>query len=138
MNFEDKVIIVTGTSSGIGQGCAAKLLALNAKVIGFDVQPSGFTDKSYQHFLVDVRDELKVGAAVDEVDAHGGKIDGLVNCAGIYSCSKPFYEMSVKEWHKVISINLSGTFLCSRYVAPKMINELSEVIEDEVARLYHE
>ncbi|GAK61245.1 short-chain dehydrogenase/reductase SDR [Candidatus Vecturithrix granuli] len=123
MNFEKKVIIVTGVSSGIGEGCAKKLLACNAHVIGFDLRPGKLTEKNYQHYLVDVRDAAQVSAIVDEVAAHFDKIDGLVNCAGIFSCSKPFYEMTVEEWNKVISINLTGTFLCTRFVTPHMITQ---------------
>jgi NAD(P)-dependent dehydrogenase (short-subunit alcohol dehydrogenase family) len=50
-------------------------------------------------------------------------IDGLVNCAGIFASRKPFPEISLAEWDKVIATNLTGTFLMSKYVSQKMIEK---------------
>ena len=71
--------------------------------------------------MLDVRDEQKVISILDEIDAKYGKIDGLVNCAGIYASSKPFYEINTDEWNKVIGTNLTGVFILSKYTAQKMI-----------------
>jgi len=121
MNFEDKVVIVTGASSGIGESCVKKLLNFNARVAGFDMKPSKITSENYNHYMADVRDEGSVKKAVDDVDSGFGRIDATVNCAGIFSNSKPFYDMSFEEWDRVISTNLTGTFLCSKHIARKMI-----------------
>jgi len=121
MNFKDKVVVVTGASSGIGESCAKKLLDLGAKVAGFDIKPGKITHESFKSYVVDVADDNSVKAAVDEVDSSFGRIDALVNCAGISSSYKPFYDMTMNEWEKVISVNLKGTFLCSKYVSRKMM-----------------
>lgn len=121
MDFKDKVIVVTGASSGIGESCVKRLLDTNAKVAGFDIRSGKITNENYKHYIVDVRDEKSIKAAVDAIDSSFGKINALLNCAGIFSSSKPFYEITVEEWEKVVSINLSGTFLCSKYVSRKMI-----------------
>ena len=121
MNFKDKVVVVTGASSGIGEACAKKLLDLGAKVAGFDIKPGKISHESFKSYVVDVADDNSVKAAVDEVDSSFGRIDALVNCAGISSSYKPFYDMTMNEWEKVISVNLKGTFLCSKYVSRKMM-----------------
>ena len=121
MEFEDKIVIVTGAASGIGESCARKLLDLNATVAGLDRQPSKIVAQKFKTYLVDVTDVDAVRAAVDKVEKDSGKIDGLINCAGVTSNAKPFYEMSVEEFETVVSINLTGTFICSKYVSRKMM-----------------
>ena len=119
--LKGSVIVVTGASSGIGRSCAELLCKNGAMVVGIDIQPSQQTE-NYKHFDIDVRDEARLNKVLDEVEIQYSKIDALVNCAGVYSCGKPFYEMSLKEWDKVMSINLTGTFLMSKCVGKRMIN----------------
>ena len=121
MNFKDKTVVVTGASSGIGESCAKKLLDLGSKIAGFDIKPGKIIHERFKTYIVDVSNENSVKAAVDEVEGSFGKIDALINCAGISSSYKPFYDMTVDEWEKVISVNLKGTFLCSKYVSQKMM-----------------
>ncbi len=120
VQFKDTVTIVTGASSGIGEACAMKLLDLGASVAGFDVEATRLAHAAYKHFAVDVRDEGSVSSAVAEVHSNFDKIDALVNCAGIFSVSKPFYEMTMEEWGRVIGTNLTGTFLCAKHVSLTM------------------
>ena len=122
MNFKDKVFIISGTNSGIGKACAQALLTNEAMVIGIDIEDGSINHENYIHFSLDVRDEQKVISIIDNIDKKYGKIDGLVNCAGIYASLKPFYEISIDEWDKVITTNLTGTFILSKYTAQKMIN----------------
>lgn len=120
MNFEGKIMLITGASSGIGYGCAKRLLESGARVAGFDINPGKSTSENYNHYRVDVSNEDVVKRSVDGVTRDFGIPDGLINGAGIFSNEKPFYEMSLEEWNKVISTNLTGTFICSKYVAEKM------------------
>lgn len=123
MNFENKIIIVTGAASGIGESCVQKLLDLNASVIGFDRISCKISAEKFKAYQVDVTNDEALRDAVNQVEKDFKKIDGLVNCAGVTSHAKPFYDMHVEEFEAVISTNLIGTFLCSKYVASKMIQK---------------
>ena len=123
MDFENRTVIVTGAASGIGESCARKLLDLNATVGGLDRKPCRIVAQRFKAYLVDVTAGEAVSAAVDEFERNFDKIDGLVNCAGVTSNAKPFYEMSIEEFETVVSINLTGTFLCSKYVSRKMMGK---------------
>ncbi len=121
MDFENKIFIVSGTNSGIGKACADILLNNKATVIGLDIKHGSINHENYKHYMLDIRDEQKVMSVIDEIDLKYGKIDGLANCAGIYASLKPFYEINMDEWSKVIETNLTGVFILSKYTALKMI-----------------
>ncbi|WP_156934238.1 SDR family NAD(P)-dependent oxidoreductase [Paenibacillus zanthoxyli] len=129
MNFLGKTILVTGSVSGIGRSCAELLLEHGASVVGLDVNQSTIMNERYRHYHADIRDELKVIDALDEIEALYGKIDGLANCAGVYASSKPFYELDIEEWDKVISTNLTGLFILTKHAAKKMIkNNIGTIV----------
>ncbi len=121
MDLENKVIIVTGASSGIGQSCCEQLLKMKSKVIGFDLNKSNITNNQYKHYTVDIINEEQIKQHINEIAISFGKIDGLVNAAGIFTNNKPFYELDTNLWNKVISINMTGTFVVSKYVSKEMI-----------------
>jgi NAD(P)-dependent dehydrogenase (short-subunit alcohol dehydrogenase family) len=121
LDFYDKIFVISGTSSGIGKACAELLLDGDATVIGIDIKNSSLNHAKYIHYLVDIRDELKIKSIIDEIDLRYCKIDGLINCAGVFASLKPFYEMNTDEWNKVIETNLTGVFILSKYTALKMI-----------------
>ena len=120
-NNNGKVFIVTGASSGIGRSCAEQLIRSGAVVIGIDRNGCDISQASYTHYSVDVTDEESVERAVAGTAGKYGKIDGLVNAAGIWGSSKPFYEMATDEWEKIISVNLTGMFVVSKCVSRVMI-----------------
>ncbi len=119
--LNNRITIVTGSSSGIGRSCVEKIIENQGTVIGFDIKDSPMAHDNYRHCLVDIRNEGEIIHALDDIELEFSKIDALVNCAGIFSSSKPFYEMTSDEWGRVISTNLTGTFLVSKYVSQKMI-----------------
>ncbi len=121
MKFKDYVVIITGAGSGIGKGCVELLLRNDAIVIGFDKNPCDMKNDNYEHFIIDIKEENQVKKALNVIGEKYKKIDGLVNCAGINSIKKPFYETSLEEWNDLISINLTGVFLVSKYAAQEMI-----------------
>ena len=123
MNFEDKVFIVTGASSGMGKSCSELLLENDAVVVGIDRNDSAIEHDRYSHCKADVIDEEQIQKCISEVDSQYGHIDGLVNAAGIFGNNKPFYELTSEEWNKVISVNTTGTFIVSKVAAPVMIRE---------------
>lgn len=121
MNFENKVYLVSGSGSGIGRSCAEMLLERGAIVSGLDLKQKTVNHAHYNHHQIDIMDEERIQRAVDEVHDDYGRIDGLVNCAGVYAASKPFFELTRDEWDRVISTNLTGLFLLSKYTVQKMI-----------------
>lgn len=123
MDFKDKVYIVTGASSGMGKSCCELLLEKDAVVVGIDINDSTIEHDSYSHYKADILAEDLIQNCVSEVDARYGRIDGLVNAAGIFGNNKPFYELTTEEWNEVISVNATGTFIVSKAAAPVMIRQ---------------
>lgn len=123
MNFKEKVFIVTGASSGMGKSCSELLLENDAVVVGIDRNDSTIEHDRYSHCKSDVLDEEQIQKCISEVDSQYGHIDGLVNAAGIFGNNKPFYELTMEEWNKVLSVNTTGTFIVSKATSPVMIRE---------------
>lgn len=120
-NFKNRVFIVTGAGSGMGKSICEMLLDANAMVCGIDISEQTITRDGYEHFRVDVTDEDSVRESIEKIFSSFGKIDGLVNAAGVFASGKPFYELETSSWEKVIDVNLKGSFLMSKYVSSKMI-----------------
>lgn len=118
--YNNRVVIVTGASSGIGKGCVDILLSHGATVAGWDLSGEP-VQENYWHYKVDIRKEDEISNALEDVQARFGKVDALVNCAGVFSCSKPFYDIDAKEWERVLDTNLTGVFLVSKHVCRKMM-----------------
>jgi 3-oxoacyl-[acyl-carrier protein] reductase len=123
----DKVVIVTGGAAGIGKATARRFSEAGARVAVWDVKEGGGGAGVFQ--TVDVTDAAAVEAATAEVLARWGRIDVLVNNAGItrdaqlvkWKEGRKTGEMSERDFDAVISVNLKGVFLCTRAVAPRMI-----------------
>jgi 3-oxoacyl-[acyl-carrier protein] reductase len=135
--MSDRVVIVTGAAAGIGRATARRFARDGAKVAAWDVaaagslvdelKEAGAEDASFQ--TVNVTDAASVETAVAEVMEQWGRIDVLVNNAGIvrdgqlvkWKDGKKVSEMSEADFDAVVSVNLKGVFLCTRAVAPRMI-----------------
>jgi NAD(P)-dependent dehydrogenase (short-subunit alcohol dehydrogenase family) len=115
---QDKVCIVTGAASGLGAATRELLAAEGATVIGFDV-----TTTTGDPLLrgVDVSDEDAVAAAVARVVEDHGRVDVLVNNAGIPGPRKPAHEVTREEFERVFGVNVRGTWLCTKHVVPHML-----------------
>ncbi|MBE5942582.1 MAG: SDR family oxidoreductase [Lachnospiraceae bacterium] len=121
MDFTGKVFIVTGASSGIGLSCAEQIIALGGHVIGVDKNATAVDNDAYGHSVISVTDERAIKNLVNTVTDKYGHIDGLVNAAGIWGSSKPFYEMDSEAFQNVFDVNTKGMFLMSKYVSRAMI-----------------
>jgi NAD(P)-dependent dehydrogenase (short-subunit alcohol dehydrogenase family) len=120
--------IVTGAARGLGYAAAARLAAGGAAVALFDrdeatlagavgrLAADGAEAKAH---AVDVSDEDGVRAAVESVLAARGRIDVLVNNAGVYP-HYPFEELTYTDWRRVLATNLDSVYLCSHAVYPAM------------------
>ena len=117
--LEGKVAIVTGASRGIGAAIVAKLASEGATVVA--VARSIESCEGAAHCMkVDVSDSAQVDACVKETIAKFGRVDILVNSAGIPKDGL-LMRMSDDDWDKVIDINLKGTFLFTRAVSRPMM-----------------
>ena len=128
-SFQDKVVVVTGASLGIGKALTMMLLERGAKVVASSrnekkLQALRETAKCWQDSLLtttcDVSRQDDVEAMVAEGVKRFGRIDGLVNNAGLYPVT-PLLDLSEKEWDQVLDTNLKGPFMCSKAVAREMI-----------------
>jgi 2-dehydro-3-deoxy-L-rhamnonate dehydrogenase (NAD+) len=112
LDFEERSAIVTGGAQGIGAAIAKRLEAGGAAVRVWDVAGSP---------EVDVSDPASVEAATRSALRDFGRIDILVNNAGISGPNVATVAYPVADWERVLRVNLTGTFLCSRAVAPHMV-----------------
>lgn len=132
--LSEQVILVTGGSRGIGAAIALACADAGADVaLGYrqgrdeaDAVVDSITAKGRGAvaFQADVSRPDQVEIMIEEAVAHFGKIDGLVNNAGVMPES-PVSEMSVEEWKHVIDVDLTGAFLCTRAVLPGMLDRKS-------------
>ncbi len=110
--LENRVALITGAASGIGREIGERFVREGARVTGFD----RVGDVAVRG---DVRSPAEVERAVGEVVAAEGRIDILVNAAGVREIGD-VYTMATDEWDNVIAVNLSGTFYCCQAAARRM------------------
>ena len=111
--------IVTGAARGIGRGIAERFAQLGAEVIGWDVAGSDSPDFE-AFFTCDVTDEASVADAAKASLASFGHVDILVNNAGVNGPTKPTWNYTLDEWQRVLDVDLTGVFLCSRALLAPM------------------
>jgi 3-oxoacyl-[acyl-carrier protein] reductase len=134
--LDGRVAIVTGGGGGIGERYCRGLAAAGASVVVADVVEAGARRVAAAvdglACRVDVADAHSVQAMVDAVLERYGRIDALINNAAIFTQlvqpRKDFDQISVEEWDRVMAVNVRGTWLCSKAVAPVMRQQRSGVI----------
>jgi NAD(P)-dependent dehydrogenase (short-subunit alcohol dehydrogenase family) len=121
MMLEGKTALVTGGRGGIGRAIDARFLREGATVYATDLSESGSLDQhdddGSRFIRMNVADEGEVQAAMAQVQAEEGKLDILVNAAGI-EIEKTIEETSLAEWNQSFAVNVTGTFLTSKYALP--------------------
>lgn len=136
LNIEDKVLVVTGGSSGIGLAIVESLLELNVKVANFDISDNGLKHEKLLFVQTDVTSANEVENAVKKVVDTFGMIDGVVNNAGIniprllVDPKDPHgqYEMDEKTFDKMLAINQKGVFLVAQAVGRILVEKQAGVI----------
>lgn len=121
-----KTAIVTGAARGIGLATARKFLAEGWNVVMLDIRGTAVREAAHKlatnaalPVKADVSEPDQVQSAVDQAMAEFGRIDALVNNAGIAVFS-PTLETSFEDWSRVLAVNLNGPFLCTQACAPHM------------------
>ncbi len=152
--LEGKVAVVTGAARAIGRAVAETLAARGAAVASIDLLPADETVAAIEAnggtalaITGDVTDEVMVGAAVGRVLDECGRLDVLVNNAGLFAGieRRPFWEIELDEWEDVIRVNVRSVFLCSKAVTGPMreagegriVNIASNVVTFGMANLMH-
>jgi glucose 1-dehydrogenase len=127
--LEGRVIVITGAAQGIGEACARTLAADGAALALWDVDAARgaslaaqLTERGARALFqpCDVASKAAVDAALAETVRTLGRIDGLVNNAGIFKAA-PFLDITEADWDAVIDVNLKGHFLVGQAVARQMV-----------------
>ncbi len=127
--LKGKVAAVTGGTLGIGKAAVERMLEEGAAVGILDVLDkegealaTALSNKGYPvaYWHCDVSDETQVKSAIDGVAERFGKLDVLVNNAGIAGPNKPTHELTEDEWDLVQAVNVKGVFFCTKHAIPHM------------------
>ncbi len=136
MSIQDKVTIVTGAGRGIGRATALRFARAGARLALFGRTRETLDETAAQirnaggealTLQGDVAREEDVQALFQRVHTGYGRVDILINCAGVVA-AKPFAEMDVETWDHVLGVNLRGTFLCCQQAFGMMAQQGGGVI----------
>ncbi len=123
MKLQGKIALVTGGRGGIGRAIVARFLREGVIVYAADLTPQGslaeHDDNGSRFVAMNVADEAAVKAAMAQIEADEGKLDILVNAAGI-EIEKTIEDTTLEEWNQSFAVNCTGTFLTSKYALPLM------------------
>jgi NAD(P)-dependent dehydrogenase (short-subunit alcohol dehydrogenase family) len=135
--FAGRVAVVTGGGSGIGQATVLRLAEEAATVVALDVDVEGLaatakaagttTASAVTTIEVDITDRDRVPEVVRDVLAEHGRLDVLVNVAGILRTAVT-HEAPLDQWDRVLDINLTGTYLCCRAAIPALLESRGNIV----------
>jgi len=126
--LKGKLAVVTGAARGLGRVIAQKLASMGADIVSIDLDSSDETITAVEKlggnassYIADLTNEERVNKVFAGIIQEYQGIDMLINNAGFYSVERrPFWEIGLDEWEKVMTINVRSVFLCSRAVAKTM------------------
>jgi len=131
--MKDKVVLITGASGGIGKAIAKKFATAGAKVALNDIVQAQDALKSLaqelggKYFLADVSKLEEVEKMIQDIKKEFGRLNVLVNNAGITQ-DRTLAKMTKEEWQKVIDIDLTGVFNCTKAALPLIIQNQGKII----------
>jgi len=117
IDLEDRSVLVTGASGGIGAAAARALAAAGATVFGLDLEPG--PGERARFIRADVTKAEEVTSAVERVVAETGRLDAVVAAAGIIR-DRVLWKMPLEDWRQVLAVNLDGSFHVLRSAAPAL------------------
>lgn len=124
--LDDRVAVVTGGARGIGYETARLFTAAGARTVLLDIDEAAARESAARlgpqasALRLDVASEADVTRVFDEIASTHGRIDVLVNNAGM-ALRRPSTELSVADWQRVVDVNMTGVFLCARAAARHML-----------------
>jgi NAD(P)-dependent dehydrogenase (short-subunit alcohol dehydrogenase family) len=126
-SWEGRTVVITGGAGGMGRAFARRFLAAGARVFLCDWDREALDAASaelgrlslLETLVCDVTVVRQIGAAIDAIIAQGGRLDLLVNAAGIWT-EGPSEAATEDEWDRVIDVNLKGTFFACRHALPHL------------------
>ena len=126
IDLDGRVAVITGGAGGIGLATAARMAASGASVALWDLAGTALDDAARETpgasgHAVDVTDEASVARATEAVLARHGRIDILVNAAGVTAPKALIAETKLDSWRRILDINLTGTFVVCRSVVKPML-----------------
>ena len=122
--LDGRVAIVTGGRGGVGRAVCARFVAEGARVFAADLTDAGSVgdDPAPGEFLpFDVTSEEAVRSGMAHIEAEAGHLDIVINAAGI-EIEKTIEDTSLDDWNRIFAINVTGTFLTSKYALPLLRN----------------
>ncbi len=134
--MKDRIAVITGAGRGVGRATALQFARAGARVILFSRTPEHVEETAAEimheggsslSIVGDVAREEDVSKLFQQIRQQFGKVDVLVNCAGIVAV-RPFVAMDIATWDQVLNINLRGTFLCCREAFRMMVEQQQGVI----------
>ncbi len=129
-----KVVLVTGGAQGIGKGIAQRLLHEGMKVVIADIDGEAVAETREElalagAFVVDVADERSVAALMGRINSGFGRLDALINNAGIAAAhAAPPEQLGLADWSRVIAVNLTGVFLCCKHAIPLLRERKGSIV----------
>jgi NAD(P)-dependent dehydrogenase (short-subunit alcohol dehydrogenase family) len=129
LDFSGKVVFLTGAGGEIGTRTAELFLRQGAKVVSTDVGFPASIDSAVfaanpVKITLDVTDRRRIGAVIAAVEKNCGRIDVVVNAAGVLNI-KPFLEISEQEWERTFAVNVKGMFFVCQEALKRMIRQNS-------------
>jgi len=124
--LEGKIAVVTGGARGIGAGIARYMIAEGAQVVAADLVPpdpdsAETRDLPFEFVPCDVTQPEQVATLIDDTLARHGRVDILVNDAGLTGGSGPFLDVKLSDWQRYIETNLTGAFIVGQAAARAMV-----------------
>lgn len=137
--LEQRTALVTGAAQGLGRAIALTLAEEGAEVIVADLNRSPADEREPTDKLVDeqtagefletdVADPESTTNLLSEVETKFGNLDILVNNAGIHSIDAPVLDTDLEDWERIIAVNLTGTFLCTKASLPLLLEDGGSIV----------
>lgn len=112
--YKGKIVFVTGAANGLGNAIAKAYAKLNAFVIAIDIVDTNFDENNIDFYKADLKSEDQIKNVFKDVVKKYGSVHVLINNGAISKFNKSIFDIELSEFDEVISVNLRGSFICSK------------------------